>query len=131
MYALNLEHQVLEDKRRDPPNSPIPLSARRRGRAVRGMTEAQQLREALARSAVMHTEGQAVYEQARKGVESQIHGFIEWSTLPRVQACAQDGYCLMHVLVFNLSENLIQPLLRRNLQDASTFAPVTLPMAVL
>ena len=95
------------------------------------MTEAEQLQEALARSAVLNTGRQAVYEQARKGIQSQIRGFIEWSTPPRVQACAQDGYCLMHVVVFNLSQNLIQSLLRRSLQDASTFAPVTLPMAVL
>ena len=95
------------------------------------MTEAEQLQEAMARSTDIHTGRQAAYEKARKGIESQMRGFIEWSTPPRVQACSQDGYCLMHVVVFNLSQNLIQSLLRRSLQDASTFAPVTLPMAVL
>ena len=56
---------------------------------------------------------------------------VSVSVPPEVRACRRDGYCLMHVLVFNLTEGFIDTLCRRKSTDVTTFDTVTLLVVVL
>jgi hypothetical protein len=83
-------------------------------------------------SADEHKTVQADHGRARQGIQDQIRAFIDdWSKPPEVRACRRDGYCLMHVLVFNLTEGFIDTLCRRKSTDVTTFDTVTLLVVVL